>query len=964
MHIFTPNHVQLLNACYPPTSALLAAGSNYSPNSHELSRLTYYVSNHPGKLDKMGGELEKRIKAEARKARVGNMRTRASLLVSLAILRALAIECRRDINIFSPSLISSVDATLSNVPTDLEVIARAASVFTAWTTYTDGHLIGVDANFTRDYVSTLGHFSNLSCSDASDQETRNRTRLVGIAALMGAANSEALYNSSSHFRPQVSAMMRPILLTLLQTNLGQLDDHANDVKEGSISPYLAEFRTRPAMERRAASIHAHIDGDNGPSAADVLNAVLRVLFALLSHANGSQLGQIIQSTFDNLDALSGWSKIDCCCWFTRKMAEWSQYQYRYVVPTWLVERLLENQEAPATTPLLKALLLMVTAVLDSSIPLVDLSSSDILSNLVSLMVRRVAKDPQDGLLPAVVQCIASLGRHVHYSDQIQDLAGEIINRLTIVELQGVPGTGKHSLAHGRSEAIRSLLAALQGLIHTANKQESLGDRDTAHRASAVVSDGKKMTGQDDSHFRRSRVPPDIWHDTLSLLCDCDYAVRADYADLLIFYLTDEMPKRGDSTRADGVRRAKRLTEGPFHATAMNAVLHAGDFVTKVVNAIHAYLYILSTTCSLGLCASPASPSMSLPDVTVDDISHPGDHRSLVTQAPRSRKVSKVQKLAEQIPEAVTSSCSACLADYTHILNILTTIHEQTPVRGLLAGVPMLLALHASTKVQKCEDNLAVQRILIIREVIARIWLILGKVWNSMELVEMVHKTLSAMPSDTMLLDVPHATQVSFQVPREPIDFAEKDVGLGLQWTGVDPDAALKIIAACHNVQQATGLDTDVLLRRFTAKWSVDIILKDSFDRTSVFDHSIKGDGLSPLLKISPSLMHDNISLHSLARSARGVGVTELREALEGRGSMSNPALANAPSISTLDHASSVMNGDLGLSLSQTRSKSRTKRPPLSGSGEVRDVLNRLGISKQNANLLKASFPALHKSVQK
>lgn len=41
--IFTPGHVQLLNACYPPTSSLLAAASGYSPNSHELSRLTYFA---------------------------------------------------------------------------------------------------------------------------------------------------------------------------------------------------------------------------------------------------------------------------------------------------------------------------------------------------------------------------------------------------------------------------------------------------------------------------------------------------------------------------------------------------------------------------------------------------------------------------------------------------------------------------------------------------------------------------------------------------------------------------------------------------------------------------------------------------------------------------------------------------------------------------------------------------------
>ena len=43
MNIFTPNHVQLLNACYPPTSALLTSGPGFNPNSQELSKLTYYA---------------------------------------------------------------------------------------------------------------------------------------------------------------------------------------------------------------------------------------------------------------------------------------------------------------------------------------------------------------------------------------------------------------------------------------------------------------------------------------------------------------------------------------------------------------------------------------------------------------------------------------------------------------------------------------------------------------------------------------------------------------------------------------------------------------------------------------------------------------------------------------------------------------------------------------------------------
>ena len=125
---FTPNHIQLVRACYPPSSALLSAGPNYCPNSQELSRLTYYASNRPGKLTKLGNELERRAKLEAQRAQTGNARARALLLITLAIFKALVAECRRDLSLLTRALISSVVAALSCFPRDLEVAARSASV--------------------------------------------------------------------------------------------------------------------------------------------------------------------------------------------------------------------------------------------------------------------------------------------------------------------------------------------------------------------------------------------------------------------------------------------------------------------------------------------------------------------------------------------------------------------------------------------------------------------------------------------------------------------------------------------------------------------------------------------------------------------------------------------------------------------------------------------------------------------
>jgi protein EFR3 len=78
MHLFTPNHVSLIAACYPSSSALASSGPEYRPNPQELSKLTYYAANRPGKINKLGGELEKRVKSACHKAQYhANFRARA-----------------------------------------------------------------------------------------------------------------------------------------------------------------------------------------------------------------------------------------------------------------------------------------------------------------------------------------------------------------------------------------------------------------------------------------------------------------------------------------------------------------------------------------------------------------------------------------------------------------------------------------------------------------------------------------------------------------------------------------------------------------------------------------------------------------------------------------------------------------------------------------------------------------------
>ena len=103
------------------------------------------------------------------------------------------------------------------------------------------------------------------------------------------------------------------------------------------------------------------------------------------------------------------------------------------------------------------------------------------------------------------------------------------------------------------------------------------------------------------------------------------------------------------------------------------------------------------------------------------------------------KNSNAQRLLESVPEKVSGATSASLSDYTLILHVLTAIYEEVPTRGLLTGLPMLMALHGATEVENETNGASKRRVKVIRELLARVWLVLGRVWGCPELVYLAEK---------------------------------------------------------------------------------------------------------------------------------------------------------------------------------------------------------------------------------
>lgn len=330
-------------------------------------------------------------------------------------------------------------------------------------------------------------------------------------------------------------------------------------------------------------------------------------------------------------------------------------------------------------------------------------------------------------------------------------------------MQGVLVPDSSIFYHSRSSAIQYLLQGLLGLVHAANTNESLSvaeevkkanNQESAVRRPGMSTETSRSRTAEERIPRRTKVPPSIWQDTLSLLCDADAPVRLKCAEALIYYISQEMPVINEPTDMQG----RKTIDTPFRQTR-NTFPYVGDTCSKFLNAVHAYIYILTTSPVLGgpsngtarrtsqslhehVNGEPSinviSPADSDDQHDADDDNeapqHSSNRRSFPSErGPRARKESLVLHLLDKVPTDSLKSAKACEEDYANVLKILSTIHLNLPLHGLLAGVPMLFALDNATQTNAADPDL-LQRIVTVKTIIAHIWRIIGQVWKLSPLI--------------------------------------------------------------------------------------------------------------------------------------------------------------------------------------------------------------------------------------
>ena len=466
------------------------------------------------------------------------------------------------------------------------------------------------------------------------------------------------------------------------------------------------------------------DGENSLPQFNAASSMLAIFKALMTQSDGVQIGLIVQVVLDIIDNTNNWGKVDHCRWLIQTGVEWALYQHRYIVPTRLVER-LSGTPGSISQSIRTTLTSIIIATFIPSTPLVHSSTSGVVSNLIGFIIHRAVVNQDDSLNPVLVECIGSLGTHVHSADQLRGLAEQLTNQLATIETRIEPGIR----SGGRTQAIRSLLAGLCGLVQAtgvrSTKHTDKADAPKTPDISTAVMDQENRAGRDHKWVHppwRTTISPEVWRDTLTLLCDGDYAVRADYAQTLVSYINFGIPKVDDNTGPGGTKRGASAT-GILAKQAGATITSAhGNSVTGLLNALHAYVYFLATTPSLGIGT--------------------GAQNNDLPPSPHSRNLRRQRRRPGGRPQ-LKNLPAANLSDYGHILNILVAVHENFSIEALLTGIPMLLSLHNASQEYWWKEP---WRYNAFQEVLAKVWLTVGKVWNCAPVIAETEKVCRPFPS--------------------------------------------------------------------------------------------------------------------------------------------------------------------------------------------------------------------------
>jgi hypothetical protein len=693
----------------------------------------------------------------------------------------LTSEFKAEIPSFAKPLIRIVNLSLESAqkssPVDLECLTRATSVFIAFSSHSGGTPVITDIQTFSTYLLVLRKLAKIAIytpkptseKPRADTDLLNRSRAIGLAGLYASLTSPTLLGesvSASDFGKQIK-----IILPALLANIRDIEIYTLKTESERIDKDLSG-------NQRARSLRNSAMDEKAPDSTAVLHLALKSLYDLIGQCQTTHLSAVVDAIFEYFDKEGGWQNVELCCWLAERITSGAMLQYRYVVPTRLVE-LIHGMGDIQPGHKQTTILAMITTVINSDISLVGLGVIYILDSLVGLTIRRIRCSHEDALLTPLVQCIASLATHIYYPDQVNEIVEEIAYRLP-----DIPSSDA-----SRQHIVRILVNCVIGVMETAQR----GDELEANRLSATTPKPSPSKGKGPQLYaepvftkrvskRRAPISPDIWQETLPILCESTYAVRGAYARALILYIQQELP-REESGQAEIIdMSAFRFCNALFatiYTLAMSSCLGTGSPPpskdgtprTQSPKAGHTPLPPTITEPTPSPTPKPSTPvegkdSLAEPKTKERSDSKPEKGVSFNVTEPTpldtptgtgtatpprknsrsARRVSLPLNRLNSFGPIESFDNVATPYDFASILKVLEEVFGAVPLAATLAGVPMLLALDADAGnelIRRPGDGRSgswvLERKRAIREAIAFTWRRIGKQWDITQIEDLANK---------------------------------------------------------------------------------------------------------------------------------------------------------------------------------------------------------------------------------
>jgi hypothetical protein len=461
--------------------------------------------------------------------------------------------------------------------------------------------------------------------------------------------------------------------------------------------------------------------------------------------------------------------------------------YRYAMPAALLEKLSSViQIEPATKKQVTILGMLETLWKAEKLALTGFSPTEALTVLSAAIVTRTQLSPTDFLLVPLVRCVSALGTNVYYVGQADDMVEELIVRISELQQQGPrlqrSRSRNASVASGvvtpvtltpaspnDTEAIRILIACMSNILlrnsdmgdpHDLNSTSSRNTDEIALKGKGpVTGDVRPATGR---RGRRNPVSPEVWQETLPLLCEAKFAVRAEYAKSLILYLRQELPAYQAGENIDGlqdvnlsVSRFGHALSATLYSLAISSRLgYAGPALTAESLGIHHREDGLTALAGPRVVVQTPTPGLSTPkgSFTTDDPPAMTRRTSKLVSLPFHRHGSSSEGHMSSVSSGTVAEEVAGPVDYLLIREVLNELLNIGSRIALIVVAPMLFALDrdaGSVLVRKpndTRDNIFIhERRKACREVICWIWQRIAAKWDLRGLSESISKVSGDSP---------------------------------------------------------------------------------------------------------------------------------------------------------------------------------------------------------------------------